>query len=325
MTQHIYDDLAFFGRYIRQGPLVEGLAGQARLRRSAAILALACAALLAGCASDRIDRGTYIADTSHRAVSHDSRIRYLVLHYTALDDADSLRVLTTQAVSVHYLVPRHPAGANGGAASAKPTVLALVPESERAWHAGDSRWQRAADLNDSSIGIEIVNLGPLDAQTSAWDPFNREQIDTVIRIARDIVTRYHIATTRVVAHADIAPQRKDDPGPLFPWRELAQAGIGAWWDEADVARHLDGRDPKAPADVLALQRKLAEYGYDVPVTGVLDAPTRRVLRAFQMHFRASDYAGDADAQSDAIVSTLLDKYGATIPGTALPSDAYDTH
>lgn len=295
------------------------------LRSFFTLLPVACAALLGGCATGRIDRGTYIADTSHHAVSHDSRIRFLVLHYTALDDADSLCVLTTQAVSVHYLVPRHLQTDGGRGGGAKPVVFALVPESERAWHAGDSRWQRAADLNDSSIGIEIVNLGPLDADARTWEPFTPEQIDAVIRVASDIVTRYNIAPTRVVAHADIAPQRKDDPGPLFPWRELAQAGIGAWPDDADVARHMAGRDPKAPADVLGLQQKLAAYGYDVPTTGVLDAPTRRVLRVFQMHFRSSDFAGDADAQSDAIISALLDKYGATIPPVALPPDAVDTH
>jgi N-acetylmuramoyl-L-alanine amidase len=292
------------------------------LCRSIAAISLACASLLAGCASNLIDRGTYVVDTSHPAVSHDSRIRYLVLHYTALNDADSLRVLTTEAVSVHYLIPRDP---YRGGTQAKPVVLALVPESERAWHAGDSRWQRAADLNDASIGIEIANLGPLDADTTDWQPFTAAQFDAVTRLARDIVTRYRIAPTRVVAHADIAPQRKDDPGPLFPWHAFAQAGVGAWPDDADVARELAGRDPKAPVDVLTLQRKLAEYGYDTPMTGVLDAPTRRVLRVFQMHFRPSDYAGDADAQSDAIVSALLDKYGAAMPEPALPSDVSDTH
>jgi N-acetylmuramoyl-L-alanine amidase len=267
---------------------------------------MAGALLLTGCAGQQVDHGAYIADSSHPAAFHDSRVRYLVLHYTAIDDARSLQVLTTEEVSVHYLVPCHPVLRHG-----KPVVFALVPENERAWHAGESRWQHAAELNDSSIGIEIVNRGPLqpsDANGGAWDPFDDEQIDAVIRLAQDIVARYQIPPSRVVAHADIAPQRKDDPGPLFPWRRLAAAGVGAWPDDADVARHLAGRDPKAPADVLGLQRKLAAYGYDVPTDGVLDARTRRVLTVFQMHFRPSDYAGDADAQSDAIVSALLDKY-----------------
>ncbi|HEY1610653.1 MAG TPA: peptidoglycan-binding protein, partial [Paraburkholderia sp.] len=107
---------------------------------------------------------------------------------------------------------------------------------------------------------------------------------------------------------DIAPQRKTDPGPLFPWKALYDAGVGAWPDAATVQADLAGRAPDAPADVSALQSKLARYGYDVATDGVLDERTRRVFAAFQMHFRPRDYSGVPDAETDAIAQALLDKY-----------------
>jgi N-acetylmuramoyl-L-alanine amidase len=269
-------------------------------------MALACLALAcAGCAgTSTLERGTYRADVSHAARGIDSRVRFLVMHYTEIGEAQSLAVLTGDEVSVHYVVPDAPRIEHG-----EPVVYQLVPENERAWHAGQSEWQGATELNASSIGIENVNLGPLDTpEGRTWQPYPPAQVDALVRLARDIVTRYGIAPTRVVGHSDIAPQRKIDPGPLFPWRTLYEAGVGAWPDAADVARHLAGRDPKAPADIQSLQAKLNRYGYAVATDGVLDARTRRVFAAFQMHFRPADYAGDADQESDAIAAALLDKY-----------------
>jgi N-acetylmuramoyl-L-alanine amidase len=224
-----------------------------------------------------------------------------VMHYTEVDERGSLAVLTGDQVSVHYVVPEAPRIEKG-----EPVIYQLVPEEKRAWHAGLSYWQGATELNASSIGIENVNRGPIgDGQ---WQPYPPAQVDAIIRLSRDIIARYRIPPTRVVGHSDIAPQRKIDPGPLFPWRTLYDAGIGAWPDDATVAAHLAGRDPKAPVDVRALQDKLKRYGYDIATDGVLDDKTRRVIGAFQMHFRPADYSGDADAQTDAIAQALLDKY-----------------
>jgi N-acetylmuramoyl-L-alanine amidase len=268
-------------------------------------LALLCA-LLGACASNEIDRGTYIADTSHHAKSADSRVRFLVMHYTQSDEARSLSTLTGDDVSVHYVVPPVPRIENG-----EPVVYQLMPETLRAWHAGKSEWQGTTELNAASIGIENVNAGPIDTpQGRTWQPYPPAQVDAIVKLAKDIVTRYNIPPTRVVAHSDIAPQRKLDPGPAFPWKTLYDAGVGAWPDAATVAQHLAGRDPKAPVDVKALQEKLQRYGYDVATDGVLDDKTRRVFAAFQMHFRPSDYAGNADAETDSIAAALLDKYPA---------------
>lgn len=285
---------------------------RARLRLAAS---LATIAVLAACAVPGLtDRGTYYADTRHPAKGVDSRVRFLVMHYTQIGEPGALQVLTGDTVSSHYLVPEHPRVERG-----VPVVYQLVPESERAWHAGASAWQGATELNAASIGIENVNLGPVDTpQGRTWQPYPREQVDALIRLSKDIVARYGIPPTRVVAHSDIASQRKLDPGPLFPWRALADAGVGAWPDGATVGARLAGRAPNAPADVRGLQWKLARYGYDVPVDGVLDARTRRVFAAFQMHFRPSEYAGNPDAETDAIAQALLDKY---FPGASPPADA----
>ncbi|AET89440.1 N-acetylmuramyl-L-alanine amidase, negative regulator of AmpC, AmpD [Burkholderia sp. YI23] len=265
------------------------------------LAALLSACLLTACTTTQIDRTTYIADTRYHAKNADSRIRFLVMHYTEIDEARSIEVLTGDAVSVHYVVPDAPR-----IERSKPVVFQLVPESQRAWHAGVSAWQGATELNASSIGIENVNLGPIG--DGKWQPYPPAQIEALIALSRDIVARYAIPPTRVVGHSDIAPQRKIDPGPLFPWRALYDAGVGAWPDDANVAAHLAGRDKRVPADVRALQEKLKRYGYDVATDGVLDEKTRRVFSAFQMHFRPSDYAGNADAESDAIAQALLDKY-----------------
>ncbi|MDR5820440.1 N-acetylmuramoyl-L-alanine amidase [Caballeronia sp. LZ043] len=277
------------------------------LGKAIALAALFSISLLTACTPTHLDRGTYIADLTHPAKNADSRIRFLVMHYTEIDEAGSLAVLTGDQVSVHYVVPDAPRIEHG-----EPVVYQLVPEDKRAWHAGVSSWQGATELNASSIGIENVNLGPIGPtgplSEGKWQPYPPAQVDALIQLSRDIVARYHIPPTRVVGHSDIAPQRKIDPGPLFPWRTLYDAGVGAWPDADAVAAHLAGRDPKAPSDVQPLQEKLKRYGYDVATDGVLDDRTRRVFSAFQMHFRPSDYAGNADAESDAIAQALLDKY-----------------
>ena len=284
-----------------------GLAGQiSTLSTLSTFGAASLAALaLAACApATMIDRGGYVADTQYHARSADSRIRFLVLHYTEGDERTSLEELTQQSVSAHYLVPQHPPVRDG-----KPVVLQLVPEAQRAWHAGVSEWQGTTELNAASIGIENVNSGPRDTpQGREWAPWPPDQVAAIIALSKDIVTRYGIPPTRVVGHSDIAPQRKIDPGPLFPWQQLYKAGVGAWPDDATLKADLAGRAPDAPADVRGLQTKLARYGYDVATDGVLDERTRRVFAAFQMHFRPRDYSGTPDAETDAIAQALLDKY-----------------
>lgn len=267
--------------------------------------------LLSACAGTLEPRDGYVADHRHVASSHSSRVRHLVLHYTDDGQARSLATLIGPRVSSHYLVPL-PARYVGG----QPRVYQLVDETRRAWHAGASRWRDRSNINDTSIGIEIVNRGPsgaLDASSATgsaqpeWASFPPAQIDAVIALARDIVTRHGIDASNVVAHADIAPSRKIDPGPRFPWRQLHEAGIGAWPEAASVARYRS-RFRNAPPTLSQLQAALAAYGYPVVVSGELDDPTRDVLRAFQMHFRPADYSARPDAETAAILWALLERY-----------------
>ena len=182
--------------------------------------ALAAAFLLASCAS-----GTLKIDTTYDSVVQASRVQFLILHYTVADFDESLDILARQGrVSSHYLVREDPV-----------EIYRLVDESRLARHAGESYWNGMTTLNASSVGIEIVNPGYTDTpQGRVYAPYSEKQIDTVIQLAKDIVARHQIAPERVLGHADIAPGRKQDPGPQFPWRRLAEAGIILWPDPAQV-------------------------------------------------------------------------------------------
>lgn len=283
-----------------------------RKRIGFAAIAILLATVLVGCQRtpaqhDLIDRGTYLVEDRHQAQGVDERIRFLVLHYTAEDFHSSLKTLTDEHVSAHYLVPARPPQNNG-----KYVVWQLVPESHRAWHAGASAWRGRSNLNDTSIGIEIENKGYQQGMLERiWLPYTEQQTELVIALSKDIVQRYGIAPQNVVGHMDIAPQRKLDPGPLFPWQTLAEQGVGAWPDRATVTRYLAGRAKEAPVDVLTLQKKLAAYGYDIVPNGINDTTSRNVIAAFQMHFRPADFRGIPDAETEAIADALLEKYGST--------------
>ncbi|MDN8597839.1 N-acetylmuramoyl-L-alanine amidase [Citrobacter sp. S2-9] len=262
--------------------------------------------LLAGCAGEKgiVDKAGYQLDTRRQAQAAYPRIKVLVIHYTADDFDSSLATLTDKNVSSHYLIPAVPPLYGG-----KPRIWQLVPEHDLAWHAGISYWRGATRINDTSIGIELENRGwQQSAGTKYFAPFEPAQIQALIPLAKEIVTRYDIKPQNVVAHADIAPQRKDDPGPLFPWRELAAQGIGAWPDAARVTFYLAGRAPHAPVDPAILLDLLARYGYEVKPT-MTQREQQRVVMAFQMHFRPALWNGVADAETQAIAEALLEKYG----------------
>ena len=262
--------------------------------------------LLAGCATEKgiIDRDGYQLDTRHPAQAAYPRVKILVIHYTADDFDVSLATLTDKEVSSHYLIPERPPLHHG-----KPRIWQLVPEQDLAWHAGISFWRGSTRINDTSIGIELENRGwQKNAGTKSFTPFNPAQINALMPLAKDIIARYHIAPQNVVAHADIAPQRKDDPGPLFPWRQLAGQGIGAWPDASRVAFYLNGRPSYQPVDSAELLDTLSRYGYQV-TPEMTSAQQKRVIMAFQMHFRPARWDGVADAETQAIADALLEKYG----------------
>lgn len=261
-------------------------------------LALVAVFLLAGCATPALK-----IDTSHDSVVQASRVQFLILHYTVADFDESLDILARQGrVSSHYLVREDPV-----------RIYRLVDESRLARHAGDSYWAGTAMLNAASVGIEIVNPGYTDTpEGRVYAPYSEAQIDTVIRLSKDIVERHQIAPERVLGHADIAPGRKQDPGPRFPWRRFAEAGIILWPDAAQVEERLAFHRANPVPDAAWFQQRLATVGYRVPQSGELDPATREVIGTFQMKYRPSDIAGEPDAETAALLEV------ASTPGGMRP-------
>ncbi|MDR7036491.1 N-acetylmuramoyl-L-alanine amidase [Methylobacterium sp. BE186] len=221
----------------------------------------------------------------------------LILHYTGMETASAAlqRLANPVAeVSAHYFVFE-----DGRA-------VQMVPEGRRAWHAGAGAWKGERDVNSRSIGIEIAHPG----HVGGLPPYPDAQIEAVIALGRDIAARWRIPSERVLAHSDVAPERKEDPGEVFPWDRLARAGLGHHVPAAPIR---DGRffargDAGQPIE--ALQAMFGLYGYDLPVTGLFDARTQAVVTAFQRHFRQARVDGVADAST---ITTLRDLIAA-LPG-----------
>lgn len=258
--------------------------------------------------------------TRVESTNQNSRIDYLVIHTTSENFGESLRLLTTPTanpVSSHYLVPEINDPTYPGNAL---RVYSLVDEPRRAWHAGVSYWAGEENLNDRSIGIEIVNefkctgtekpLEEIDlaAVECHFPAFSEEQISLLIALVKDILARYPgINPIDVVGHSDIAIMRKSDPGPLFPWQRLYEEGIGAWPDSEAVLAYQEKFLDSFPA-VETLQRGLLNLGYQIEPSGEYDSQTRFAVRAFQLHFRPADYSGFVDVETAALLWALLEKY-----------------
>lgn len=245
---------------------------------------------------------------SYRTVgAFNKRARFLILHYTALDFRASVEALTGNRVSAHYLVPDPHDASYIAAGFTDMRVFNLVDEVDRAWHAGLSNWAGRSGLNDTAIGIEIVNQATDDNGTFHFPPYPDEQIDALIELCRNILLRYPDITPRnVVGHSDIAIGRKSDPGAAFPWKKLHDHGIGAWYDDCAKSRfecRFAKRLPKRE-DVV---EKLKAFGYDT--SGAADATVyKNTLRALQLHFRPSNYDGKLDAETAAILYALVERY-----------------
>lgn len=229
---------------------------------------------------------------NHGPRTGEGGVSMLVLHYTGMPSEEGaiawLRSPESQ-VSCHYVVRED------------GRILALVPEDRRAWHAGRSAWRGITDVNSRSIGIEICNPG----HEFGYRPFPEVQIGAVIGLCRDVLGRHAIAGRDIVAHSDIAPSRKEDPGELFPWDRLAAAGIGHHVPAAPIAggRFFQEGDEGPPVE--ALQAMFGLYGYEVPVTGRYCAATQKVVTAFQRHFRQDRVDGVADASTIATLHRLI--------------------
>ena len=249
--------------------------------------------------------------------SFSTRIRFVVIHYTSIDWENSLKVLTNERyeVSSHYLIPE------GGddTYSDQIKIFQLVDEENRAWHAGISKWEERTNINDQSIGIELVNQAECSVrQGSQYDytnnyiclfsEFDSDQIDQLILLLKDILSRHdEIKPTYIVGHSDISPDRKFDPGPKFPWKKLYENGIGAWYDDQTFEKYKNQFKRKIP-DINQIQCALKRYGYGVEITNKMDEQTFFVIRAFQYHFTPKKSDGSISVDTVSALWALLEKY-----------------
>ncbi len=217
----------------------------------------------------------------------------LLLHYTGLPSMEkAVDWLTREGsgVSCHYGI------------DADGRITQMVAEDLRAWHAGESVWMGEADINSASIGIEIHNPG----HDHGYTEFTDVQMQAVEHLSRDIMARHRIPPERVLAHSDVAPARKMDPGEKFPWARLAEAGIGHWVvpepaTDADMGWSLGAAEPW----ITNVQKALRLYGYGIEATGIIDARTELVVTAFQRHFRPARVDGRIDRSTIVTLDRLF--------------------
>jgi len=216
----------------------------------------------------------------------------LLLHYTGMPSAEAAihwLAAPQSKVSCHYV-----AGETG-------IITQMVPEAYRAWHAGLSCWKGASDINSCSIGIEIHNPG----HDGGYPDFPEAQMRAVEALCLDIVRRHGIAPQNVLAHSDVAPRRKIDPGEKFGWARLAGAGIGHWTAPVPLSGGATLERGSRGDDVLRLQEKLGAYGYGIGCTGDYCEETELVVAAFQRHFRPALVDGRADRSTVETLDALL--------------------
>ncbi|MBC3765660.1 penicillin binding protein PBP4B [Neptunicella marina] len=274
------------------------------------------ASLLLSCATLPIEKMQ-----SH---NYSQRIKFLVMHFTAIDYERSVRALVDEGgLSAHYLIPER---FDPSYPDDELKVLQLVDENERAWHAGYSHWQGRDGINDQSIGIEIVNVPKChrttpyqselineDAENSTarlciFPDYDPKQIELLVNLSKQILARNpDITPTAVVGHADIAPTRKNDPGPRFPWYQLYKEGIGAWYEDETLQKYWDLFNQYQPGLGL-VQKALSDYGYGIIETARLDQQSIDTLSAFQAHFLPWQVTGQPTTKTAAVLFALLEKY-----------------
>lgn len=233
---------------------------------------------------------------------------YIILHYTAnCNETSILKWFKNYVhpVSAHYLI------------SPNGTITMTVDPKYRAWHAGESYWKGCEEMNTYAIGIEIINPGStkqkkdpcgkdsitwskkdcylVTGSDNCWYPFTTQQINSLIELCKYLMKKYKISPENIIGHSDIAPGRKVDPGPLFPWRFLAENGIGMWTTNTKNFKEIDIKNA---------QEYLKLVGYNNKITGILDDQTKKNLKAFQMHFRPNNIDGQLDQETFNLLANM---------------------
>lgn len=216
-----------------------------------------------------------------------------------------IQALCAKNLSSHYVTAE-----NG-------EIFNLVDENFSAYHAGVSSWNNIKNINDHSIGIELVNIAfdwlnkfpqerafKVHGSDITWCKFTEKQLMQTIQLCKEIIKRHNIKPYNVVGHSDIACGRKVDPGPMFPWQRFAEEGIGMWYDIAESSIQ-ENTMPENPT--LLAQSKLVEFGYDCQAHGVIDTQFSNVMRSFQAHFRPSNIDGIVDLESLQILDSLCQR------------------
>ncbi|WP_368910953.1 peptidoglycan recognition protein family protein [Taklimakanibacter deserti] len=220
-------------------------------------------------------------------------VRILLLHYTDMESAEKACAWLcdpASKVSCHYLV------------DVDGRITQMVDEDMRAWHAGQSLWKGERDINSASIGIEIQNPG----HDHGYPDFPQAQMAAVAALGCDIVARHAIPPEHVLAHSDVAPRRKRDPGEKFDWKELHEQGLGHWVPPHRLGGGQFLQQGDSGDAVEALQAMLALYGYGIEITGDYDRETQIVVTAFQRHFRPARIDGIADRSTIETLRRLID-------------------
>ena len=248
-----------------------------------------------------------VDSSSYVAIGKNERIQFIVVHYTAIDNAASIKELTTNKVSSHFLVLDEDDN----------KIYSLVPLEQRAWHAGASAFRGRTNINDTSVGIEIVSDGIAKEFISDPNPYHPYdhyvdykpiQIEKVAQIIKYVAEKYNVPARNIVAHSDIAPSRKKDPGAKFPWKELYDKyNIGAWYDEADKQTFMDEEKFKA-ISIREIKDELRKYGYEINRLDEWDKESKDVVYAFQLHFNPKNATGEMDLETFAILKALNKKY-----------------
>ena len=246
-----------------------------------------------------------VDSNSYVATGKNERIQFIVVHYTATDNLGSIKELTSSRVSSHFLVLDEDDN----------KIYSLVPLEQRAWHAGASSFRGRTNINDTSVGIEIVSDGIAKEYRNNPYPlydhyveFKPIQIEKTAQIIKYVAEKYNIPAKNIVAHSDIAPGRKKDPGAKFPWKELYDKyNIGAWYDEADKQSFMNEEKFKATS-IREIKDELRKYGYEVNRLDEWDKESKNVVYAFQLHFNPKNLTGEMDLETFAILKALNKKY-----------------
>jgi N-acetyl-anhydromuramyl-L-alanine amidase AmpD len=246
--------------------------------------------------------------TYRSAKGFNSRIHFLVMHYTACNFERSIKLLTQGGVSAHYLVPDISDSTFIARGYKEQEIFNLVDEQDRAWHAGVSSWGSRTNLNDTSIGIEIVNTATEKDSIFYFPAFHPEQIKAVKNLATHVLSRYpDIKPIHVIGHSDIAWDRKTDPGPQFPWHDLYLAGIGAWFDDETKNCYAEEYACNGLPTQDTILNLLSKYGYNTSLA-TTDISYQLLVRAFQLHFYPQKYDGVMDIETAARLTALVTKY-----------------